>query len=108
MQHWVNAFGAMALLAAPVALADWGVVSEMGLFVFWLFAALAALALVTGAFGRGRNGLYSAERAVATVAVSSALIAVAFVWVANAWTAEDAVRALDRGAVEVAALGWGD
>jgi hypothetical protein len=101
MRHWTNAHGTMALLAAPLALAGWGVVSEMALWIFWLFAGLAACALVTGAFGRGRNGLYCSERALTLSAAVVGIVALGSVWVAQGWTAERAGRVLDQ---QVAAL----
>lgn len=102
MLHWAISFGLMALLAAVVALSGAPlVVLAVAQLLFWLNAALFALALLTGAFGRGRDGLYSAERAVGLTTGAAVLAAIGFVWAANDWSAADAGRALDRRVAEV-------
>lgn len=82
MLHWANAFGLMALISAVFALSGLSLaVSGMAQILFWLNAGLFALALLTGLFGRGRDGLYSAERALWWVAVAGVGLMVGVGWV---------------------------
>lgn len=75
MLHWIRAFASMALLAALVALSPVAPqAAAIAAGMFWFFAALSALALLTGAFGRGRNGLYCSERAVTLTALAGAAV----------------------------------
>ena len=67
MLHWARSFGAIALLAAPAALAGAGALSTLAAAIMLLFLVLMALALLTGLFGRGRDGLYSGEDAMAVI-----------------------------------------
>jgi hypothetical protein len=67
MLHWARSFGAIALVAAPAALAGAGALSVLAAAIVLLFLVLTALALLTGLFGRGRDGLYSGEDAVAVI-----------------------------------------
>lgn len=98
MVHWAIAFGLFALVAAVFALSGLPLaVRDAAALLFWLNALLFALALLTGVFGRGRDGLYSGERAVTLTAGAAALLTRGAVWVSQDWTAEDAGRALDRG-----------
>jgi uncharacterized membrane protein YtjA (UPF0391 family) len=103
MLHWAISFGVMALVAAVIAMSGapqpFGGVAHI---LFWLFAALYALALLTGVFGRGRDGLYSGERAITLTSCAAALLCLGVVWVKNDWTAEDAGRALDQGVTQLA------
>jgi len=89
MQHWTRAFAAIALFAAFAALAGLAPAWTMAATaMFWLFAALAALSLLTGAFGRGRDGLYSAERAVTLTGLGCAAAFGGYLWLTEpAWIA---------------------
>ena len=102
MLHWAKSFGAIALIAGAFALA--GLPDAFAMLagaMLWLFAALAGLALFTGAFGRGRDGLYSFERALTLVGAAAGVVVVSAVWLGSGWTAEDAGRALDGGVAEL-------
>ena len=95
MLHWAISFGLIALLAAVFALADAPVlVRGLAQVLFWPNVALFALSLLTGLFGRGKDGLYSAERAVGWTAGAGALAALALAWFANGWSVADASAAL--------------
>jgi len=77
MLHWVRAFLAIALVAAPFALI--APLRWPALILVTVFAALAVLALITGLFGRTSTG-YSAERALAILSLFAATR-----WTAHAW-----------------------
>ena len=101
MLHWARSFGALAFVAGAFALAGLPpAFATLAGAMFWLFAVLAGLALFTGAFGRGRDGLYSCERALGLTGIA-AVCAVAFVGIMSGWTAQDAGRAVDGGLAEL-------
>ncbi len=102
MLHWAISFGVIALIAAAFALSGAPlVVLYVAQLLFWLNTVLFVLALLTGLFGRGRDGLYSAERACALAGGAAALVALGIVWIKNDWSAEDAGRALGGGVAEL-------
>lgn len=71
MLHWARAFAAMALLAAIAALSGFAPgAAVIAAAMFWLNVALSALSLLTHLFGRGRDGLYSGERALTLTALA--------------------------------------
>lgn len=97
MVHWAGSYGLVALVAWLMVLAGHaGAWSIPALAIAALCAMLALLALFTHAFGRGRNGLYSFERAFALTACSALIIAGAGYWLGQGWSAAEAGRALDQ------------
>jgi len=71
MLHWARAFAVMALLAAIAALSGFAPgAAVIAAAIFWLNFVLMGLSLLTHLFGRGRDGLYSSERAVTLTALA--------------------------------------
>ena len=75
MLHWARSVAVIAVIASVFALGLYpspaGVIA-LGLDV--LFVTLAILALVTDILGKRRDGTYSAERALAIVAMAGAAV----------------------------------
>lgn len=75
MLHWARSFSIVGVMASMFTLglypAPLGVVA---LGLTGLFVTLAVLALVTDILGKTRNGTYSAERALALVALGGAAV----------------------------------
>lgn len=94
MLHWAKSFAAVALFAAALALIP--ALQLLGLVLVAVFAALALLSLIVGAFGRSSDGAYSAERALGLVALATAAAWTGYKWMADGWTAADAGRAVDQ------------
>lgn len=104
MLHWVKSFSAMAALAGVVALGAYAsAVATLAAGAAAVFAVLAALALLTEVLGRGRDGLYSGERAVWTVALAIALVLGVRAWSDAGLSVADVERALGALLVHAAA-----
>lgn len=97
MIHWVGSYALIALVAGlSVAMGRASAWAGAAALIAGLSAARALLALLTHAFGRGRDGPYSFERAFTLTLVSTLVVAGAGVWLGQGWSAADAGRALDR------------
>jgi uncharacterized membrane protein YtjA (UPF0391 family) len=103
MLHWTRSFLAVGLIAALFAYGGWvPVFTGAAKLIFWLFLALAALALVANALGRGPDGSYSGERAFAVVALLGGVVWLSHVWLKEDWSAAEARRAAQGGIEAVA------
>jgi uncharacterized membrane protein YtjA (UPF0391 family) len=105
MLGWALAFFVAALIAAVFGFG--GVASAfsgLAVLLFWVFAALLVLSLIAGAFTRTHGHTVARGGRTALVIAATAVVAiVAYAWVDNDWTAEQAGREVDRAASEFAA-----
>ena len=84
MLHWAKSFSVIAIGAGLFALGALApAFGGAALLMTLLFATLTALALVTMALGRRRDGTYSSERAMTLLGLAVAAVIFAQVWVAQ-------------------------
>ncbi len=104
MLGWALAFFVAALIAAVFGFG--GVASAfsgLAVLLFWIFVALFVLSLIAGAFSRAHGHSFaSGGRSALLIAVTAVIAIVAYAWVDNDWTAEQAGREVDRAASEFA------
>lgn len=108
MLGWSLAFFVAAIIAAMFG---FGVVAStfagIAMILFWVFVGLLLVSLILGVFN-GRShaagghgaGAGSTLGLVAVAAVAGILV---YSWVQNDWSAQEAGRALDEGAAQLAA-----
>ncbi|HRP10876.1 MAG TPA: DUF1328 domain-containing protein [Terricaulis sp.] len=105
MLGWAFAFFVAALIAAVFGFG--GIASAfsgLAVLLFWIFVALLVLSLIAGAFTRGHGpAVASSGRTALLIATTAVVAIVAYAWVENDWTAEQAGREVDRAASEFAA-----
>lgn len=104
MLGWALAFFVAALIAALFGFG--GIASAfsgLAVLLFWIFVALFVLSLIAGAFSRSHGPSFaSGGRSALLIAVTAIVAIVAYAWVDNDWTAEQAGREVDRAASELA------
>jgi len=104
MLGWAFAFFVAALIAAVFGFG--GIASAfsgLAVLLFWIFVALLVLSLIAGAFTRTHGPAAAASGRTALLIATTAVVAiVAYAWVENDWTAEQAGREVDRAASEFA------
>lgn len=104
MLGWALAFFVAALAAAIFGFG--GVASafsSIAVLLFWVFVALFVLSLIAGALTRTHGRSFaSGGRSALLVAVTAIVAIVAYAWVDNDWSAEQAGREVDRAASEFA------
>lgn len=104
MLGWAVGFFLAALVAAlfgfgGIATAFAGIAQVL----FWLFVGLFVLSLLFGSFSARHGGsLASGGRSVAFFAMAAVIGALAYAWIDNDWSAEQAGREIDRGAAQLA------
>jgi len=105
MLGWALAFFVAALIAAVFGFG--GIASAfsgLAVLLFWVFVALLVLSLISGALTRSHGpGVARGGRTALVIAVTAVIAIVAYAWVDNDWTAEQAGREVDRAASEFAA-----
>lgn len=105
MLGWAFAFFVAALIAAVFGFG--GVASAfsgLAVLLFWIFVALFVLSLIAGAFSRAHGAsVASGGRSALLIAVTAVIAIVAYAWVDNDWTAEQAGREVDQAAADFAA-----
>jgi hypothetical protein len=93
MLHWARSFATIALGAGFVGLGALApAFGGAAMLVAGLFAALAALAVLTGVLGRRGDGTYSAERALVLASVAVALVLTGRTLIGDGWTMSEAQR----------------
>ena len=104
MLGWALAFFVAALIAAVFGFG--GIASAfsgLAVLLFWVFVALLILSLIAGAFTRSHGpGIARGGRTALVIAVTAVVAIVAYAWVDNDWTAEQAGREVDQAASELA------
>lgn len=105
MLGWALGFFVAAVIAAVFGFG--GIASAfsgLAVLLFWIFIALFVLSLIAGAFTRSHGpGVAAGGRTALLVAVTAVVAIVAYAWVENDWTAEQAGREVDRAAADLAA-----
>lgn len=104
MLGWALAFFVAALIAAVFGFG--GIASAftgLAVLLFWVFVALFVLSLIAGAFTRSHGpGIARGGRTAMVIAVTAVVAIVAYAWVDNDWTAEQAGREVDQAASQLA------
>jgi uncharacterized membrane protein YtjA (UPF0391 family) len=104
MLGWALAFFVAALIAAVFGFG--GIASAfsgLAVLLFWIFVALFVLSLIAGAFSRAHGHSFATGgRTALVIAVTAVVAIVAYAWVDNDWTAEQAGREVDQAASELA------
>lgn len=83
MLHWAKAFAMIAVVSSVVALGIYpSPLGAVAVFMTAVFVTLSILSLITGAFGKRRDGWsYSATQAFVCVAVMAGAVFVLGEWV---------------------------
>lgn len=104
MLGWALGFFIAALIAAVFGFGGLAsAFSGVAVLLFWVFVALFVLSLIAGAFTRSHGaGVAAGGRTALLVAVTAVVAIVAYTWVDNDWSAEQAGREVDRAASELA------